>query len=101
MSTVEASVAGRATTPSGAAETAAEALRTLNHLTLAAPSLTEGVALALVKRIVPGLPEGALSSLIVTVMTWFVPRVAPPPGLESRMVNDWLGSSMLSLTIGT
>ena len=38
MSTVEASVAGRATTPSGAAENAAEALRTLNHLTLAAPS---------------------------------------------------------------
>ncbi len=38
MSTVEASVAGRATTPSRAAETAAEALRTLNHLTLAAPS---------------------------------------------------------------
>lgn len=38
MSTVEASVAGRAATPSGAAETAAEALRTLNHLTLAAPS---------------------------------------------------------------
>jgi hypothetical protein len=38
MSTVEASVAGRATTPSGAAENAAEALRTLNHLTLAAPT---------------------------------------------------------------
>lgn len=38
MSTVEASVAGRATTPSRAAETAAEALRTLNHLTLAAPT---------------------------------------------------------------
>ena len=38
MSPVEASVAGRATTPSRAAETAAEALRTLNHLTLAAPS---------------------------------------------------------------
>ena len=47
---------------------------------LAAPSLTEGVVLALVKRIVPGLPEGASSSLIVTVMTWFVPTSPRRPG---------------------
>lgn len=38
MSTVEASVTGRATTPSGVAASAADALRTLNHLTLTAPS---------------------------------------------------------------
>ena len=38
MSTVEANITWRPTTPSGAAENAAEALRTLNHLTLAAPT---------------------------------------------------------------
>lgn len=38
MSAVAASMNGRATTPAGAAEEAAEALRSLNHLTLAAPS---------------------------------------------------------------
>ena len=76
-------------------------VRSAVRVMLAAPSPTEGAVLALVKRIVPGLPEGASSSLIVTVMTWFVPSVAPPPGFKSRMVNDWLGSSMLSLTIGT
>ena len=39
MSMVEASVAEKATTPSGVTEAAVEALRTLNNLTLAAPLL--------------------------------------------------------------
>lgn len=39
MSTATGSIDGRAPTPAGAAGRAAEALRTLNHLTLAAPSL--------------------------------------------------------------
>ena len=38
MSTVAGNVNGRTPTPVGTAEGAAEALRTLNHLTLAAPS---------------------------------------------------------------
>lgn len=38
MTPVAASVNGRAPTPAGAAEGAAEALRTLNHLTLTAPT---------------------------------------------------------------
>ena len=38
MSAVADSMNGRATTPAGAAEEAAEALRTLNHLTIPAPS---------------------------------------------------------------